>query len=87
MTDYSDRRKEHRRSVFLRADLYDANGTPVTECSIQDTSRSGCRIMSEQIRIIPDDIMLSIRGLNETFFGRIVWRKDNEAGVMFALDE
>ena len=87
MDDYSDKRKERRRRVFLRADLFDINGTPVTECAIQDTSRSGCRIMSDQLHVIPDDIVLTIRGLEETFTGRIVWRNNGEAGVMFTQEE
>ncbi len=87
MRDVTDRRKDRRRSVFLRAEVFDANGAPVTDCAIQDASRSGCRIISEDIDLIPDEIVLTIRGLGETFAGRVVWRRHSEAGVEFIAAE
>lgn len=83
MRDVSERRKDRRRSVFLRAEVFAANGSPVTDCAIQDASRSGCRIISDDVDLIPDDIVLTIRGLGETFAGRVVWRRHSEAGVEF----
>lgn len=78
-----DKRRERRRSVFLQADVRTLDGTQIAHCSIQDTSRSGCKIMSDQLDIIPDEIVLSIRGLGDTFVGRVMWRHAGMAGIEF----
>lgn len=83
MRDIAERRTDRRRSVFLRAEVFNANGSPVTDCAIQDASRTGCRIISDDIDLIPDDVVITIRGLGETFAGRVVWRKHSEAGIKF----
>jgi hypothetical protein len=83
MQNPSERRQERRRSVFLQADVCTLDGTQVSHCSIQDTSRTGCKIISDQIDIIPDELVLSIRGMDETFVGRVMWREANMAGIVF----
>ena len=81
MQDMAERRSERRRSVFLRAKIFGAGVGGDFECSIQDASRSGCKIISNEIGRIPEEICLTILG--ETFQGRIVWRKADMAGVEF----
>lgn len=83
MRDWSERRSERRRSVFLRAKIVGLLDGHEMECAIQDTSRSGCKIISENIDELPDMVTLEICGLGETFIGKVVWRKDNMAGVQF----
>ncbi len=81
--EHDDRRRERRRTVFLQADLCRLDGTPIVNCAIQDTSRSGCKILCDQVDLIPDEVLLTIRGLNETFVGRIMWRAEGSAGIQF----
>jgi len=81
--EHDERRRERRRTVFLQADVCTLDGTPIVNCAIQDTSRSGCKIMCEQVSLIPDEIVLSIRGLGESFVGRVMWRAEGSAGVAF----
>lgn len=83
MRDWSERRSERRRSVFLRAKVVGLLDGHEMECAIQDTSRSGCKIISEKIDELPDMVTIEIHGLGETFVGNVVWRKDNMAGVEF----
>lgn len=83
MAEWSERRSERRRSVFLRAKVVGLLDGHEMECSIQDTSRSGCKIISDNVDEIPEMVTLEICGLGERFFGKVVWRKDNMAGVEF----
>ena len=78
-----DRRRARRRRVFLQADVCTLDGLQIANCSIQDTSRTGCKIISDQIASIPDELILSIRGLGETFVGRVMWREGDMAGIAF----
>ena len=59
------------------------DGLQIANCSIQDTSRTGCKIISDKLYEIPDEIVLSIRGLGETFVGRVMWREGDMAGIAF----
>jgi len=83
MQDPANKRVERRRSVFLQASICAMDGSQIVNCSIQDTSRSGCKIMSDELDLIPDELVLNIRGLGETFVGRVVWRDNGMAGIEF----
>ncbi len=83
MRDVTERRSDRRRSVFLRAQVLWPGLADAMECSIQDASRSGCQIMSEDIDQMPARICLTFCGLGETFEGEIIWRRGNTAGVQF----
>jgi hypothetical protein len=83
MQNPSERRQERRRRVFLQADVCTLDGTMISHCSIQDTSRTGCKIITDQLDIIPDELVLSIRGMDETFVGRVIWRETDMAGIEF----
>ncbi len=83
---WSDKRASRRRQVFLQADVCTLDGMQIGHCSIRDTSRTGCKIMSDNIAQIPDELVLSIRGLDETFVGRVMWREADMAGIEFLND-
>ena len=83
MEDPAEKRIERRRSVFLQASVCAMDGSQILNCSIQDTSRLGCKIISDELDLIPDELVLSIRGLGETFVGRVVWREADMAGIEF----
>lgn len=83
MPDSAEKRLERRRSVFLQASVSAMDGSKIVNCSIQDTSRLGCKIISDELDLIPDELVLSIRGLGETFVGRVVWRDGGMAGIEF----
>ena len=83
MHDMIERRSERRRRVFLRAKIYRQDGTEITECAIMDASASGCKIITEMIDEIPDEIVITFCALGETFAGRLVWRNSDMAGIEF----
>jgi len=83
MTDAAEKRLERRRSVFMQASVCAMDGSQIVNCSIQDTSRLGCKIISDELDLIPDELVLSIHGLGETFVGRVVWRDAGMAGIQF----
>lgn len=83
MRDWTEKRNERRRSVFLRARVFGSAEGQEIECAIQDASRSGCKIISDELDRVPEHVCLTICELGETFFGRVVWREGNMAGVQF----
>ncbi len=86
MNTTTERRIERRRRVFLQADVCTLDGSRIGSCSIQDTSRTGCKIIYDDLDQIPDELVLSIRGLDETFVGRVMWREADMAGIEFLND-
>lgn len=58
----------------------------LADCFICDASRTGCRISSEALSELPDDLLIEIPGLAEPILSLIVWRKDNMAGLEFMWD-
>lgn len=87
MQKSTDKRLERRRKVFMQASVCAMDGTQIVECSIQDTSRLGCKIISDELELIPDELVLSIHGLGETFVGRVVWRDGGIAGIEFIQNQ
>lgn len=55
-------------------------------CTIRDASRTGCKLESQKIDRLDDDVFLAIRGFREPIRGRIVWREGNFAGIIFMRD-
>ena len=58
----------------------------LTDCIICDASRTGCRITSDALSTLPDDLYIEIPGMSEPVQARIVSRKDNMAHLKFALE-
>jgi hypothetical protein len=79
--EQGDKRHEIRRQVLITA-IVCGKTSPVTmKCRIVDASRSGCRLEGDRLDRLPDDIEVSIPGLDLPISARIVWRKNNEAGL------
>ena len=88
MLDFREKRSERRRKIFLRAKVSGtgAGATKAIDCIIRDVSRSGCKLESEDINDLANDLCLAINGFRETIRGHIVWRDGNYAGVRFIRD-
>ena len=52
----------------------DQNLEKLTDVTISDVSRTGCRVTSEEISTLPDDLYIEIPGLTEPVKARIVKR-------------
>jgi hypothetical protein len=57
----------------------DQNLEKLTDGTISDVSRTGCRVTSEEVSTLPDDLYIEIPGLTEPVKARIVKREDNMA--------
>ena len=78
-----ERRGAARQEVDLPSTIMDYGLNKLADCIIRDASTTGCRISSEAIYEIPDDVLIEIPGLTEPVLALIVWRNGNLAGLEF----
>ncbi len=76
-----EKRREPRRRVLITAIVCSRVGRETLRCHIVDASKSGCRLESDQLDKLPDDIEISIPKLDMPLVGKIVWRSGDYAGV------
>ena len=87
MTD-KERRTRDRRQVKIPVRIYDLSREMVVECDLQDASKNGCMIVTNELQNFPEDkIILEFVKFTGSRQGRIVWRDQNSAGVRFADGE
>ena len=79
-----ERRREPRRPVLITAILSSPINPRTMKCKIVDASKSGCRLESDKLADFPDQVELSIPGLDLPIAGKIVWRANEQAGVRLA---
>ena len=78
-----EKRKEKRKSVRIPVRVCDAAGQALLSCTIVDASKSGCRLQTNDADFLPDQILLTIQGLDLPVMGRVAWRSSGFAGVQF----
>lgn len=76
-----EKRKEVRRQVHIKAMVSDRSEIETVQCLISDASKSGCKLESGRLDVIPDQVLLRIAGLDLPVQGEIVWRGPKCAGV------
>jgi len=77
------RRVEKRQKVCVQAFASDLGDAIDIKCVIRDVSKTGCKIISSQIRDLPELIQLTVEGINQPMRGIIVWRRGKTAGMCF----
>lgn len=77
----SERRREIRRPVWITAFVYGRTNNAAVKCRVVDASLSGCRLEGDKLDRLPDDVEITIPDLDLPIKARIVWRKQNQAGV------
>lgn len=80
------KRGASRREVDLPASLLDLNFNYLADCTIRNASRTGCRITTRDAASLPHEFRIRISGLTEPVMVRVVWRKDDTAGLEFFWD-
>ncbi len=65
--------------------IMDQNLEKLTDGTISDVSRTGCRVTREEVSTLPDDLYIEIPGLTEPVKARIVKREDNMARLEFSM--
>jgi len=83
MSKTMDKRSETRRKVCAQAFAADLGNAIDTKCVIRDVSKTGCKIVSSQIRDLPELIQLTVGGINQPMRGIIVWRRGKTVGMCF----
>jgi len=83
MSKATYRRVEKRQKVCVQAFASDLGDAIDTKCVIRDVSKTGCKIISSQIRDLPELIQLIVEGIDQPIRGKIVWRRGKIAGVCF----
>ncbi|MEO0980301.1 MAG: PilZ domain-containing protein [Pseudomonadota bacterium] len=77
----AEKRREVRRSVWISTVVSGKTSPFILKCRIIDASRSGCRLEADGLDRLPQDIEISIPGLDMPIAAKIIWRKDGQAGV------
>lgn len=78
----SDKRKSKRKQVTLSATAC-SEDRDWFACTVRDASETGCRIAIPPVVQLKSSIEIAPRGLPGLIHGRVVWRKDGQAGVEF----
>lgn len=82
----TEKRKERRRPVAITAYVSGVEEQASVKCDIIDASLSGCRLSSNALYSLPDDIQLKIKGMDLPVRGKIMWRGAGVAGVKMLWD-
>lgn len=82
MEQFSQRISD-RFNVAIRAAAVDSKRKLQIPCIIRDGSISGCRIISDSIDDLPDELYLKVPDLKEIIKSQIIWRNGRTAGVEF----
>lgn len=85
--DGFDNRTEPRKKVCIQAFASDLNDTFDIKCIIRDVSKSGCMIVSSNLRELPDLVQLVPEGFERPMNAKIAWRKGKMAGLSFLADD
>jgi hypothetical protein len=81
--DSADKRKHQRHSVLFSGLLH--QGERTYECIIKDISATGAQIMTNAPVPESRELVLDIDRAG-VFASRLVWRRDNRAGMVFLHD-
>lgn len=80
------RRHSYRKKSYLAGFAACGGDHPGQFCMVRDLSPQGARLSLCEGHTLPDTLDLEINGRTERLHARIVWRRDDEVGVVF-LDE
>jgi hypothetical protein len=78
-------RRRHARVPSLYSGSLHHDGASAADCVVRDISASGARVMLERSITEQKRCVLDIDGVG-LFPSKIVWQRDNEAGLEFLAD-
>lgn len=80
-TEPGEKRREIRRPVWISTVVCGKTSPFIVKGRIVDASKSGCRLEADNLERLPQDVEISIPGLDLPIAAKIVWRKNGQAGV------
>jgi hypothetical protein len=82
---YKSRRREERRPVYRHGRIL-LPGGGAADCMIVDVSENGARIQLDGAMSLPEMVTLKVVATGAAHRSRVVWRKENAAGLAFAVE-
>jgi hypothetical protein len=76
-----DDRSDTASTISIAATACNLTGGLRVRCTIEEATRTTCRIASDQIDRLHDDIVIRIKARKVAIRGRIMWRAGDCAGV------
>ena len=83
----AERRVAVRQKSFLKGKLYFDNRRSSVDCVVRDYSASGMRLEFPDSITIPNAVEVYIPSKDETVRAQVRWRKAQETGVEYNLDQ
>ncbi|HLW92140.1 MAG TPA: PilZ domain-containing protein [Roseiarcus sp.] len=80
-----EKRSDNRKRTFLPARISFREGSLSVECTVTQLSPAGARLIIPESVALPDRFDFSIPQRSLNCRARLIWRKDEEAGVEFEL--
>lgn len=77
----NERRNGLRRRVYYGARLAFHGRAATFDCIVRNLSQDGAQIELDNPAAVPERVDLSIACKGVAYFGRIVWRRHNRAGL------
>ncbi|MBV9395795.1 MAG: PilZ domain-containing protein [Methylobacteriaceae bacterium] len=78
-----DRRQYRRGRTYLGGRLAFNNQYCAVDCLVRNMSRNGAKLVFEGSVLLPGEFELTLPQKGESRRARIVWRQQDEAGIVF----
>ena len=82
-----ENRQDPRAKVILRGVVSGLQEIYGIDCAIRDVSISGCKIVTSRVPTLPEQVLLTVEGLNRPVKSKLVWRETKTAGLKFIWNE
>jgi hypothetical protein len=78
-----DRRKTTRRRTYFGGQIAFNRQSSLMDCLVRNISAEGARLVFTQTATVPQEFDLSMLQNARTFRAKVIWRRAEEAGVLF----
>ena len=76
-----------RHRVLKKAKIIHQNNWSVTDCALRDLSDTGAQLIVGDQASIPNEFMLLFPAEKMVRDARVVWRKEQTAGIIFTSEK
>ena|SRR3712207_2472785 len=79
----SERRRTIRNRSFLGGVIAFNKRRSTIDCLVRNFSGDGAKVVFTNTAVLPDAFDLEVQQKERTYRARMIWRRENEAGVAF----